>query len=63
MAWIEENAAETGQEVEGIIIARDVDDALRYALKKVPGIRVLTYRVDFALQKANWLGNPPTSTG
>jgi RecB family endonuclease NucS len=53
MAWVDENVAETGQEVEGVIIARDVDDALRYALKKVPSISVLTYRVDFALQKAN----------
>jgi RecB family endonuclease NucS len=53
MAWVEENIAETGQQVEGIIIARDVDDALRYALKKAPGTSVLTYRVNFALQKVN----------
>jgi hypothetical protein len=53
IAWIEENIAEKSQEVEGIIIAREVDDALRYALRKVPSISVLTYRVDFALQKAN----------
>lgn len=51
MAWVEENVAETGQKVEGIIIARDVDDALRYALKRAAGASVLTYRVDFALQK------------
>jgi predicted RNA-binding protein len=53
MAWVDENMAESGQEVEGIIIAQDVDDALRYALKKVPSISVRTYRVDFALQKVN----------
>jgi hypothetical protein len=53
MAWVEENMAETGQEVKGIIIAGDVDDALRYALKKVPSISVLTYRVDFALQRVD----------
>jgi hypothetical protein len=53
MAWVEENTAEMGQKVEGIIIAREVDDALRYALKKIPNVKVLTYRVDFVLQKTN----------
>jgi hypothetical protein len=52
MAWVEENIAETDQRVEGIIITRDVDDALRYALKKAPGTSVLSYRVDLRYKKS-----------
>jgi len=52
IAWVEENIADEGQRVDGIVVATDVDDALRYAVKNQPHIQVLTYRVDFALQKA-----------
>lgn len=51
ISWVRENIAEKGQAVEGIIIAREVDQALQYALKDQPHITVLTYRVDFTLQK------------
>ncbi|SRR5581483_4792345 len=51
ISWVEENIAEKGQKVEGIIIAKEVDEALRYAVKNLPHINVLTYRVDFTLEK------------
>ncbi len=38
-----------GQKVRGINIAREVDDALRYAVKGLPSVIVLTYQVDFKL--------------
>lgn len=49
MSWVREHVAEAGQQVRGIIIAKDVDDALRYAVKELPGVSVLTYRVNFEL--------------
>ena len=49
MSWVRENVAEAGQMVRGVIIAKEVDDALRYAVKDIPGISVLTYRVNFEL--------------
>lgn len=49
--WIEEHLAEKDQVVEGIIIAKEIDEALHYAVKNLPHIHVLTYKVDFALQK------------
>jgi restriction system protein len=52
IAWVEENIADEGQKVDGIIVARDIDEALRYAVKNQHHIHVLTYRVDFTLQKA-----------
>lgn len=49
MAWVNENVAEEGQNVRGIIIARSIDEALKYAVKGLPHIAVKTYRVDFRL--------------
>lgn len=49
MGWVEENVAKAGQKVRGIIIAQEADDALRYAVKGLSNVSVLTYRVDFAL--------------
>ncbi len=50
MGWVRTNLAKEGQGVRGIVIAAEVDDALRYALQGLPDIVVQTYRVDFALQ-------------
>ncbi|MCU1269202.1 MAG: hypothetical protein JWN74_496 [Acidobacteriaceae bacterium] len=50
MSWVKENVAEKDQEVEGIIVAREVDDALRYAVKNQQ-IEVLVYKVNFSLSK------------
>jgi len=49
ISWIEENVAEKDQRVKGIIIAREIDEALHYAVKNLTQIDVLTYRVNFAL--------------
>ena len=49
MSWVEENVAENGQAVKGIIIAREIDEALHYAVKNLAQIDVLTYQVDFTL--------------
>jgi restriction system protein len=51
MGWVRANLAEEGQQIRGIIIAAEVDDALRYALQGLPSITVHTYQVDFALQR------------
>ena len=49
MSWAEENIAEAAQGVRGIMIAREVDDALEYAVKNQSIIEVNTYEVDFRL--------------
>lgn len=49
MGWVDENLAKPGQKTRGIIIAREADDALRYAVKGLISVSVLTYRVDFKL--------------
>jgi hypothetical protein len=49
IGWVKENLATDGQGVRGVIIAGEAEDALRYAVKAVPSITVLTYRVSFSL--------------
>jgi predicted RNA-binding protein len=48
--WVKENIAESSQKVRGVIIAKEVDVALRYAVKSLDNVDVKTYVVDFKLQ-------------
>lgn len=49
IGWVGENLASPGQKVRGIIISQEVDDALKYAVKSLSNVSVLTYKVDFNL--------------
>jgi len=48
MGWIKQHLAEPGDEVHGLIIARDVDDELKYAPSAIPNVTVQTYRIEFS---------------
>jgi len=50
--WVRENLAEPGQPVTGIIIGKEVDEALKYAVMGLD-IEILTYKVDFGLNPSN----------
>lgn len=47
--WVSENLAEPGQHVRGVIVCQAIDEALRYAVKGMQDITVMTYQVDFNL--------------
>ncbi len=49
MGWVKQRMAQDGEAVEGLIIARGVDDGLMYAASLMPSIRVQTYEVNFRL--------------
>ena len=49
MGYIKEQVAEPGQTVEGVIIALENDQKLRWALSAVPNIRFYRYQVSFRL--------------
>lgn len=53
IGWVQENIAKPGQNTRGIIIASGVDDALRLAVRNVPAVKVMTYKVDFLLRPAS----------
>ena len=49
MGWVAENLCEDGQSVRGIVICKDSDAKLQYALKPVPNVSVKYFKVDFEL--------------
>jgi restriction system protein len=49
MGWVSEHLCSNGQSVKGMIICRDQDMKLSYALKTVNNISINYYRVDFTL--------------
>lgn len=49
MGWIKRNLAEPGQEVEGLIIALNDTEKLRYAREMTSNIRFMSYNVEFNL--------------
>lgn len=49
IAWVKENVASGEQAVRGMVIAKEVDDALSYAVRDQP-ISVKTYEVNFRLK-------------
>jgi RecB family endonuclease NucS len=52
MSWVRENVAKENQNVRGIIVASEIDGALRYAARGQPNLSVKTYAVTFSLQPA-----------
>ena len=51
MGYIKEEIAEPDQTVEGVIIAHEVDQKLRWALASVPSITFYRYQISFKLVK------------
>lgn len=51
IGWVQENLAADGERVTGIVIAGEVDDRLRYALKAADNVGLLTYNLQFGLQE------------
>ena len=51
MGWVREHMPDGGGAVSGIIIAPEVSDRLKYALKMVPNVGVFTYSVSFGLNR------------
>ena len=53
MGWVTKELASLKESVEGLIIARSVDDKLRYAVSVVPCVKLLEYKVSFHLHAPN----------
>jgi endonuclease len=51
MAWIEQKQAEPGQDVSGIIVAREISEDLLLAASKVSGIKLFEYQLSVNLRK------------
>jgi hypothetical protein len=52
MGWVRKNLASEGENVKGLIISREIDRKLQYALDGQPNIKCMTYQVTFNLSDA-----------
>lgn len=50
MGWVKENLAKNGEQVRGMIICKEAEDKMTYALKMVNNIELKLYQVDFCLK-------------
>lgn len=50
MGWVRKHLAASGDDVEGLILAHEADESLRYAISEVPKIKFLIYEVSFRLR-------------
>ena len=50
IGWVKQELAESNDRVEGIIIAREVDEGLKYALSETENIKTLLYEIKFTLK-------------
>jgi len=53
MAWIRKNHADVGQQVRGIIIAREISGDLLLACSEVPDITLHEYQLSVSLKRVN----------
>ncbi len=51
IGWVKRHLAEKGDVVHGLIICREADDALCYALSTLPNVELRLYKVEFHLEK------------
>lgn len=51
MAWIEKNLAETGQNVKGMIIARNISEDLQLATSRVKDVELFEYELSITLNQ------------
>ncbi len=63
MGWVRRHLADPGEPVRGLIIAREADKGLRYALSSVSDVDMLQYGVTFSLQPVSPPGDEPESGG
>ncbi len=50
MGWVAENLCQQGQDVKGMIICKEPDPRLTYAIRMAKGVSLKYYRVNFKLQ-------------
>jgi len=51
MGWIEENLAEAGRQVRGIIVAREIAEDLLLACRKLPHVSLFTYQLSVSVNR------------
>jgi hypothetical protein len=56
MGWVKHNLAKHDEQVEGLIIAHEADESIKYAISAIPNVRLMLYEVEFHLKFAPEVG-------
>ena len=51
MTWVRENLAQSGDDVDGLIVVGEEDERIAYALRSVTGVKFMKYSVEFSLSE------------
>lgn len=54
MGWVRKELASQDDGVEGLVISKDVDNSMHYALEMTPNMRLQLYEVNFRLKSVNF---------
>jgi|1185.fasta_scaffold01566_4 hypothetical protein len=57
MGWVQQTIGK-GRKVNGVIVAKEVGESMRYAVSVVPNVMLFEYEVEFHLRLAHDLRNP-----
>lgn len=52
MGWVQHTIGK-GHDIRGVVVAKSIDDKLRYAASVIPNVSLLEYEVEFHLTKAD----------
>lgn len=63
IGWVKQHLAEDGDEVHGLIICREADNALHYALTTVQNVELRLYEVEFHLKRPEVVLKPHRKDG
>lgn len=63
IGWVRQNLAKDGEEVHGVIICRQGDKGLRYALSTVQNVELQLYQVEFHLKAPETTPGPGAGGG
>jgi RecB family endonuclease NucS len=58
IGWVKQHLSGKDELVQGMIISRQVDSALQYAVQAVPNVDLQLYEVQFRLKPASTLPSP-----
>ncbi len=56
IGWVKQNLAKRDDQVEGLIIAHEADESIKYAISVIPNVRLMLYEVEFRLTFAPEVG-------
>jgi hypothetical protein len=56
IGWVKQNMAKRNEQVDGLVVAHEADESIKYAISAIPNVRLMLYEVEFRLKFAPEVG-------